>query len=164
MGSILHLRPNDRSAPKSRASFSRIVVAVDSSPASERAVKLALSVAGSDRRTEIVFAHVIDVPRMIARADRLANDYELALEAAQAQARELLDGCLAAAEHARIFGRSCIRYGKPAGEVVTLARVFGADLIVCGNGASSRVQRFLNGSVRDDIVNAASVPVLVAHE
>jgi nucleotide-binding universal stress UspA family protein len=119
---------------------------------------------GPFKRTEIIFAHVIDVPRMIAHADRLVNDYELALEAAQDQASDLLDRCLAAAEQAHIFSRSCIRYGKPATEVVTLARVFGADLIVCGNHPSTRVGRFLNGSVRDEIVRTAGVPVLIAHE
>jgi nucleotide-binding universal stress UspA family protein len=45
-----------------------------------------------------------------------------------------------------------------------LARVFGADLIIVGNGHATRVQRFLNGSVRDEIVRTADVPVLVAHE
>jgi len=147
-----------------RPSFSRIVVAVDSSAASERAVQLALSLAGRDTRSEVVFAHVIDVPRMIARADPLANDYDLALDAARDQARDVLDRCSAEAGRAGISCRSSIRYGKPADEVVALARVFGADLIVVGNGSATRVHRFLNGSVRDEIVRSASVPVLVAHE
>lgn len=163
MASILQLWPEDRSVSHPRI-FSRIVVAVDSSAASESAVQLALSLARNDRRTEIIFAHVIDVPRMIARADPLANDYDLALEAAQEQSRTLLDGCLAAAEQVGIFARSCIRYGKPADEVVALTHVFGAELIVCGSGPKSRVMRFLNGSVRDEIVRTADVPVLVAHE
>jgi nucleotide-binding universal stress UspA family protein len=163
MASILRLRQEDRLVSKPRT-FSRIVVAVDSSAASERAVELALSLAAGGDHTEVIFAHVIDVPRMIARADPLANDYDLALEAARDRARDLLDRCLADAERAGIFGRTCVRYGKPAAEVVTLARVFGADLIIVGNGPATRVQRFLNGSVRDEIVRTANVPVLVAHE
>jgi nucleotide-binding universal stress UspA family protein len=163
MASLLHLQREDRSVHAPRP-FTRIVVAVDSSSASERAVQLALSLGRIDARTEVVFAHVIDVPRLIAGVDRMGNDYELALQAARDQAQDVLDRCLAAAEDARIFGRSCIRYGKPAAEVVTLARVFGADLIVCGTGPGTRIQRFLNGSVRDEIVRTASVPVLVAHE
>lgn len=137
---------------------------MDSSAATERAVQLALSLAGDDPHAEIIFAHVIDVPRMIARADPLANDYDLALETARDEARTMLDGYLAEAEAAGIFARSCIRYGTPAGEVVTLARAFAADLIVVGTRPASRVERFLNGSVRDEIVRTADVPVLVAHE
>ena len=145
-----------------RRPFSRIVVAVDSSAASERAVRLAVAVASGDARSELVFCHVIDIPWMLARVDHGADDYELALETAQESARGLLDRCIAAAAKADVFGRSCLRYGKPAEEVATLANAFAADLIVVGNRPCGRVHRILNGSVRDELVRNSALPVLVA--
>lgn len=138
-----------------------VVVAVDSSPASERAVRLAIDIARGDENFELIFCHVVDVQRMIAQADGL-GDYELAYDVASDNARRLLDSCLAAAADAGVFGRSCLRYGKPAYEIMTLAGLFSTDFVVIGNRPSSRAHRFLNGSVRDEIVRTSSLPVLVA--
>jgi nucleotide-binding universal stress UspA family protein len=160
MSSLLSLQRNDHDV--SPRPFSRIVVAVDPSTASERAVRLALSIARGNARIELVFCQVIDVPRMLARADRFADDYEIALEATREEARSLLQRCMAFAGQAGIFAEACIRYGKPATEVALLADVFAADLIVIGNRPSDRIHRFLCGSVRDEIVRASGIPVLVA--
>jgi len=147
-----------------RRPFSRIVVGVDASPASERALRLALSMARSDARVEFVFVHVIDIPRMLARADRIAEDYEIALEVAREEARGLLDRCGALAGEVGAFARSSIRCGNPAAEIVTLADVYAADLIVIGNEPKSKIHRLLNGSVSDDVVRTSAVPVLVVKD
>jgi nucleotide-binding universal stress UspA family protein len=144
-----------------RHPISCVVVAVDPSTPSERAVQLALSVEREDARTEFVFCHVIDIPRMLARAERVAEDYEVALSVAREQAQTLLDLCLAFAENAGVFGRSCIRYGKPAAEIVSVAELFSADLIVVGNRRRPWVRRVLRGSVPDEIVRMSDVPVLI---
>jgi nucleotide-binding universal stress UspA family protein len=144
-----------------RRPFSRIVVAVDGLATCERAVQLAVALAEGDARAELIFAHVIDVARMVARADQDTSDYALAFEAARAEARSLLERCTAAAAQAGVFGRTCLRYGKPATEVAAVADAFAADLILIGNQHRSRLHRFLNGSVSDDVVRAAEVPVLV---
>jgi nucleotide-binding universal stress UspA family protein len=162
MSSRATLRRKDHFIRARRRPFSRIVVGVDSSPASERAARLAVSLARGDAHIELVFCHAIDIPRMLARADRFADDYALALEIARDEARCLLDRCVALARQAGIHGLSCIRYGRPATEVVTLADVFAADLVVIGNRPSGRMHRFLCGSIRDEMVRACSTPILVA--
>jgi nucleotide-binding universal stress UspA family protein len=139
----------------------RVVVAVDPSTASERAVASALSVVRCDVRSEFVFCHVIDVPRMLAHADRYADDYELALDAARAEGRSLLDHCVGVAERAGIFARSCLRYGKPATEIVALADACVADLIVVGNRPSGRLHRVFSEPVPDEVVRTSGIPVLV---
>lgn len=144
-----------------RRPISCVLVAVDASTPSERAVQLALSVEREDARTQFVFCHVIDIPRMIARAERCADDYEDALHIAREQAQRLLDLCLAFAENAGVFGRSCIRYGKPADEIVSVAELYSADLIVVGNRRRSWVRRVIRGSVPDEIVRTSDVPVLI---
>jgi nucleotide-binding universal stress UspA family protein len=151
--------PHSSAVRADRKPGSCVVVAVDPSTPSERAVRLALSVERDDLRTEFVFCHVIDIPRMLARAE--TEDYEIALELAREQARSLLDLCLAHAEEAGVFGRSCIRYGKPAAEILTLAKSFSADLIVVGNRRRPWVRRVLRGSVPDEIVHTSDIPVLI---
>ena len=142
--------------------FSRIVVAVDSSSATERAIALAISVARGNDAAELIFCHAIGVPRMLARVDRFADDYEVALDVAREGARSVLDRCVALAGEAGIASRSCVRYGKPAGEVAMLAECSAADLIVIGNHHSDKLHRILHGSTRDETVRASSIPVLVA--
>jgi nucleotide-binding universal stress UspA family protein len=162
MRSVLNYHRNMPSVRAPRRPFSRIVVAVDTSEASERAVSLAISLARGDTRVDLVFCHAIDVPRMMARADHLAGDYGLSLETARREARELLDRCIIAAEKADVFGRQYVRYGAPASEVTMLAGVLAADLIVIGRRRHDPIHRILNGSVADDIVRTSSLPVLVA--
>ena len=162
MSSLLCLHRDMPPARAPRRPFSRIVVAVDSSEASERALSLAISLARGDTRVELVFCHVIDVPRMMARADHLTDDYGLSLETARREARGLLDRCIAAAEKADVLGRQYVRYGAPASEVTMLAGMLGADLIMIGRRRHDRIHRILNGSVAGDIVRTSGLPVLVA--
>lgn len=149
---------NGMSAP-----FSRIVVGAGLSAASDRAIHLALSLARCDHRVELVFCHVIDIPRMLARADRYADDCEVALRAARDDAQRLLDRCRALAAEFDVEGRTCIRYGKPAAEIVALAQAFAADLIVIGNHPRARLHRFLCGSVSNEVMRMPGMPVLVAN-
>jgi nucleotide-binding universal stress UspA family protein len=142
--------------------YSRIVVAVESSEASARAVSLAISLARGDARVELIFAHVIDAPLLRSLADPVGDDYERSVNVARTEALGLLDRCMDAAAKSQVFARSCLRYGTPAIEVARLARGFSADLVAVGNRHRDRVHRFLNGSIHDDIVRASGVPVLVA--
>ena len=122
-------------------------------------MRLALSVERDDVHTEFVFCHVIDVSRMLAGAEQ--EDYEIAFHAAQVNARSLLDRCLAFAEEAGVFGRSCIRYGRPDEEIITVAELYAADLIVVGSRRRPWIRRVLRESVPDAIVRTSDFSVLI---
>ena len=143
--------------------FSRILVAVDASPASENAARLAISFA-QDEGVDLVFCHAIDVNRMLVQADRCFDDVPLALSAARAAAQDVLDRCCTLAREAGVFARSHTRDGKPAEEVARLADALGADLVVIGNHPGAKLRRVLCGSVRDEIVRASTLPVLAVDE
>jgi nucleotide-binding universal stress UspA family protein len=123
---------------------------------------LAISLVRGDAHVELVFCHAVDIPRMLAHADRFADDYALALEAARDEARRLLDRCVALALQAGIVARSRIRFGAPATQISSLAKAVAADLIVIGNRPSAKMHRFLCGSVRDEMVRSSNIPILVA--
>jgi nucleotide-binding universal stress UspA family protein len=152
----------DHTIRAERRPFSRIVVGVDSGAASQSAARLAISLACGDRHAELIFCHAIDIPRMLAHADRFADDYPVAFDAARDAARALLDCCRALAQRAGVDAHARLRYGSPVSEVPALAVALAADLIVIGNRPSPKVHRILNGSVRDELVRSATLPILVA--
>jgi nucleotide-binding universal stress UspA family protein len=145
-----------------RSPFSRIVVAVDASAASQRAVRLAIALACADEQAELLFCHAIDIPRMLAHAERCCDDYALELEVAREDAQRVLKNCLRLAAQAGVAASSSIRFGKPAVEVVTLASALGADLVVVGGRRSRALRRFFRASVSDEVVRVSRLPVLVA--
>jgi nucleotide-binding universal stress UspA family protein len=152
----------DHTLRAQRRPFSRIVVGVDSGAASQSAARLAISIACGDRHAELIFCHAIDIPRMIAHADRFADDYPVAFDAACDTARALLNRCRALAQRAGVDAHARLRYGSPVSEIPALARAFAADLVVIGNRPSPKLHRILNGSVRDELVRSATLPILVA--
>jgi len=54
------------------------------------------------------------------------------------------------------------RIGKPASEILDLAREIGADLILIGTHGHTGLQRLVMGSVAESVVREAGCPVLVA--
>jgi nucleotide-binding universal stress UspA family protein len=144
-----------------RRPFARICVGVNDSAASESAARYAISLVRGQPDAEVAFCYVLNVPRMVERAEQSLDDYSLVLRAARATAHLILARCRVLARAAGVFGRSYIRYGAPAAEIRAFADGLGADLIVIGNTPASRLHRFFNGSVRDELVATCSQPVLV---
>jgi nucleotide-binding universal stress UspA family protein len=141
--------------------ISRVCVAVDASDASESAARMAISIVHGNRHAELDFCHVINIPRMVARADRSLDNYGLSFEVAQENANVVLARCCDLAHDAGVFARSYVRFGNPAEEVQSFAQGLGADLVVIGNRPAGKIQRVLNGSVRDEIVRTCPLPILI---
>jgi nucleotide-binding universal stress UspA family protein len=158
----LRAKANAAPHPLRHGSYSRICVAVDNSPAAGKAVLLAISLVRGNKRAELTFCHVIDISRLVARTDRSLDDYGLSFETADESARIVLARCCFLARQAGVFARSYIRQGRPATEASSFAKTIGADLMVIGNSPAKKMHRLLNGSVRDDMVQACSLPLLVA--
>lgn len=138
--------------------YKNIVVAVDGSEASEKAFKKALDIVKrNDAR--MIIAHVVD-SRTFATAE--AYDRTLA-ERAEDYAKELLNSYV---ENAKSVGITdmvrCVEYGSPKVKIAKdVAETFGADLIICGATGMSAVERFLIGSVSENITRYANCDVLV---
>jgi nucleotide-binding universal stress UspA family protein len=141
---------------------SHMLVAVDASEASVRAVRLAIGLSRGKSRARITFCHVVDVPLMVSRAEQCVEDYAFALRVARNDARRMLETCRSDARASGIDAQACVRYGRPSAEIITFAQLIHADLVVIGNHASSALHRFFRGSTRDELVRGSIVPVLVA--
>jgi len=154
------------------ARFARILVATDGSdscrPATEAAVELArdlgaellaLSVALGPDALDTVAATPAD-PTGAAEAVHLAwtrADADEQAAAASSRARHLAEQAEALGIRAR-----AITWEGPAGEaIVAAATAERADLIVVGSHCRGALGRLVAGSVSDDVVHHAPVPVLV---
>ncbi|TRM12954.1 universal stress protein [Lentibacillus cibarius] len=138
--------------------YKQIVVAVDGSEASEKAFYKALDIV---RRNDarLILAHVVD-SRTFATAE--AYDRTLA-ERAEEYAKELVDSYVEIAKNAGITNLvRCVEYGSPKVKIAKdIAETFETDLIVCGATGMGAVERFLIGSVSENITRHANCDVLV---
>jgi nucleotide-binding universal stress UspA family protein len=137
--------------------FRRLLVALDFSAASEAALALALDVAPAD--AEIHLVHVFSPPLEIATA------YGVELPTATwSDVRNAADAQLDRARtEVERRGRTVAAYlalGRPAHEIVEIARKVSADLIVMGTRGRSGLGRWLLGSVAERVLQTASCPVL----
>ena len=137
----------------------RLLVAVDGSDASQRAV--ATAVARAKRAPEHFELHLLNVqkplPRDVARhssaADRSDYHHDEGLKALQ-PARQLLD---AEAVNYRVH----IDVGNPAEVVDRYARTLEAQEIVMGTRGLGNIADALLGSTSEEVVRLASRPVLL---
>ncbi|GAB3065291.1 universal stress protein [Virgibacillus ainsalahensis] len=138
--------------------YTNIVVAVDGSEAAEKAFSKSLNIAKRNN-ARLILAHVVDA-RTFATAE--AYDRTLA-ERSETYAKELLDDYVAKAKTAGIDNLvQSIEYGSPKVKIAKdIAKDFNSDLIICGATGMNAVERFLIGSVSENITRYATCDVLV---
>lgn len=133
----------------------RILIATDGSDHADRAVRLVASMPWPED-TVFRIVSVVDDPVAgfaVAPDDLIEAELKRRLEGAVASAADRLAG--------DGVERAVLR-GRPAPRILEDAAVYGADLIVVGHRGQSPVAALLLGSVAAEIVEKATVPVLVA--
>lgn len=138
--------------------YDRVVVAVDGSEASLRAFKRAVLVCKSNK-AELIIAHVVDTKTIST-----AESYDQSMiNRSETYASKLLDDYKSQAELAGVTDiTTYIDYGSPKIRIPkNVAKNFNADLIICGATGLNAVERFLIGSVSENIVRHAPCDVLV---
>ncbi len=138
--------------------YNQIIVAVDGSKESEWAFKKAVAIAKrNDANLNLV--NIIDT-----RSYSAVEAYDRSIaERAQSYAVDLLEGYK---EHAVESGLThvnvIVEYGSPKTMIPReIPKKIEADLIICGATGLNPVERFLIGSVSENIVRAAKCDVLV---
>lgn len=134
--------------------FDRILLAVDGSEQSDRAVSLASEIA-KESNSEVLVFHVRE------KAAVRFGSYDVDLDEAEVdiadnKTRKLKDlGISARPERVTDF------YGNTAKRIVSAADEYGADVIVMGSRGLSNVGGFFLGSVAHKVLQSAPCPVLV---
>ena len=133
--------------------FATIVLALDGSEGSNKAIPVATELARQDG-ARVVIAHVEQLAGKGGGPIR-ANEDEIQAEIRK-RAEELSDDGIEVSVEMR-----SVMLGGPAHSIAEIADESGADLIVAGSTGHTAVGGFLLGSVTQRLLNVASCPVLV---
>jgi nucleotide-binding universal stress UspA family protein len=136
---------------KTRA-LQSLLVPIDLSPLSDRAVRRAVSLPVAAGGT-ITLLHVVPRRLPISARRRAEKDARTALASAASRASEALQRDVAV-DH-------CVTVGTPAAEIADSALRLKADLVVMGRGAGRPVRDAFLGSTAERMIRQARMPVLI---
>ncbi len=145
-----------------RQTLSSIIVPLDSSPLSERALPWAVKLASQTDST-IGLVSVIDVNQVAAYGGiERQSDLLISIEdEARDLARSYLDERVKQLRSEGVRSTWEVRLGRPADEIIRAAETTAADLIIMSTHRRAGIRRWAFGSVTDDVVQRGSAPVLV---
>jgi nucleotide-binding universal stress UspA family protein len=139
-----------------------ILIPTDGSAASTTALEQGLEIAsGTDATVHLL--HVVDVETEMAASGvgDIADDLTKALDE---EAKEALNQAEEMADEAGVPAERAILEGFPEDAIQQYSDDNGIDLIVIGESEDSTLSERLFGSTTEDVVQAATVSVLVARE
>ena len=138
--------------------FKRILVPVDGSETSNKALVAALQLA-RERDASVRVIHVLDEMAYLTGYEYSAS----ALDEARKYAQKTVDDALAIAQSSGVpaDGKLLETPGRRLGDVVAEeARALDADLVVVGTHGRRGMSRVLLGSGAEQVIRVAPVPVL----
>ena len=141
-------------------SHKRVVVALDGSTACETVLRFLMEIAGPLDMT-VQLLHVLQpMPTQVAEGTVVIDDFE----ARRREAEEYLAPISAALRSQGVDTAWAIRRGRPSEEILAAARESGADLIAMATHGRTGLGRLLFGSVAEEVLRNAPVPVFMIRE
>jgi nucleotide-binding universal stress UspA family protein len=147
--------------------YTKILVAVDGSPASDAALEKAVALSGQTRAA-LRIVHVVESP--YAYPDLLSGEAMVDLsglgQAWRDAGRRVLDRAVAVARKAGVEAEAALLEGEErvSGLIAEEARRAKADLIVVGTHGRRGLDRLLLGSVAEGVARSASTSVLLVRQ
>ncbi len=137
--------------------FSRIIVAIDSSEFAMAAARKGLEMA-SQLNAQAALLFVVDKSKAMGNADAGITPHE-ALIILKKEAEQTLD------QLAQMYGGPTVLKfmpeGNPKDDIIRMSETWGADLLVIGTHARTGLVRLLLGSVAEHVVRHSTIPVMV---
>ena len=142
--------------------FKRILVAVDGSAPSDRALAAGLQLA-KEQRAKLCIIHVADVlpPATVEPTYMYLDDYR---EAILTGGRAMIRSAAAQAKRARVRAETRLIETvthDPSGEIVAEAKRWRADLLTVGTHGRTGLARVFLGSVAEGVVRHSPAAVLL---
>ena len=140
----------------------KILLPVDGSEVSLKAVRVALAMKTQGLAAEMVLANVQEPANLYEMMT--APDPEVLERVSQAAGMDILapaEALLKAAGVDYERGHSEIADGDPAHTIVDIAERYRCELIVMGARGTSSLRSALLGSVSNEVLHSASVPVMI---
>jgi universal stress protein A len=139
--------------------YSRVLVALDETPAAAFALRHAVPYA-LDQRSQLTLLAVVPNVRVLLVAAGVSP--ELMAKQMEKEAADRLRE-IASSPPQEISVTTLLRHGDPAEEILTAAREQRADVICLGARGRGRVAGALLGSVSSAVLRGSPVPVVVWH-
>ncbi|RQH00386.1 universal stress protein [Natrarchaeobius oligotrophus] len=137
--------------------YQELLLATDGSDGARRATNHAIALADRlDARLRVVSVSE-EGPHSSEKRDELRTDHE-------EEAREAVETAERAATADGLAVTTEIRSGVPQDEILEAAAEHGSDLIVVGTVGRSGLDQLIVGSVAEEVVRNASVPVVTVRE
>ncbi len=140
--------------------FQTILVPIDGSPPSEAGVALATALA-KQYAGRLVFVNVVDVAALMTNADYAAIDTGAIVDEVEHAGHDLADRAAAEAQTQGIDASGRVLEGPVVDGLVDAVRDSGATLMVIGSHGRGGIARAFLGSITEDVLRHATVPVLV---
>jgi nucleotide-binding universal stress UspA family protein/predicted transcriptional regulator len=154
----LFLVPADASRRGRRQPLRRLLVPLDGSSLSERALEYAGDLAG--RRPIVLFRAVSAEDIEADASNTLLVEHE-EFTAAERSARDYLEGIAKKLQRAGHRPELMTARGRPAQEIAIAAHAADADLIVMTTHGRTGAERLRLGSIADEVVRHGDLPVLL---
>jgi nucleotide-binding universal stress UspA family protein len=136
-----------------------IVVAVDGSEHSERALRMGIDIAGKFG-ADVRIVSVVEPTYLPPEPYGLAEQVD---RATREEAARLVGVAVKSVTDAGVKASGEVLDGSPADAVARVADEVGADLVVVGSRGKGALGRLFLGSVSDRLVHFLRRPVLVVH-
>lgn len=134
--------------------FNKVLVPVDGSIASMKAVETARKLVEEGSAREVSLLYVVQASDVVAvNAPEIYDDPTIIAKQVLEKARKVMGNQIPAV--------LLLEAGMPADVICRIARKDNYDLIIIGNRGLNRIKRVLLGSISSKVVAAAHCPVLV---
>jgi nucleotide-binding universal stress UspA family protein len=137
----------------------KILVAVDDSKFSEAALQAVIA-QFSPQGTEVLVLHVVE-PVTLAPPPQMSPSYTPELEMRVKEGQELVEREVQKLRAAGFETHGAVETGDIRGKILDAAAESGTDLIVLGSHGRKGVQRFLLGSVAENVARHAPCSVQI---
>ena len=137
----------------------KILLPVDGSDISLEAVRFAIRMAGDGLKISVVLANVQEPSTLYELV--VAHDPQVLEQVSASAGAHTLQTAQALLDEADISYECEVASGDPARTLVEIVERFGCDLVVMGASGTSSLRSALLGSVSNEVLHAAGVPVMI---
>ncbi len=137
----------------------KVLLPVDGSELSLKAVQVAMSMLQQGLAADVVLANVQEPANLYEMMT--APDPEVLERVSQAAGADILAPAQALLTMAKVGFESEVAGGDPAHTIVDIAERHGCDLIIMGARGTSSLRSALLGSVSNEVLHAAKMPVMI---
>jgi nucleotide-binding universal stress UspA family protein len=143
--------------------FRNILVAIDGSKESDKAIEVAVELAVK-LEAKITFLHVVNVPELGEVPGASEKPDKAMRDRLMDAGKKILEKATQATRRRKVITSEKISFGYPADTIVKEASTLGVDLIAMGSRGTTGIRRIMIGSTAEKVLRWSNVPVLIVKE